>query len=376
MGNRLLLFLFVCLLFGACKEPFTPILTNINSNLLVVEGFVNISDSTFIKLSRTVILTDNKITTNPEIGAIVSIESENNQTYPLKEGGSGLYHAPSMNLNKNNKYRIKIKTANGVNYASDFESAKVAPAIDNVGFEVKSDGLQVHVSTHDVNNQSIYYRWEFEESWSFNAKYNSQLIFKQGEFKERQPIAENIFQCWGSSKSTTIVLGSSIKLNQDVISQSPIVLIPAESEKIGIEYSVLVKQYVLTKEAHEFWENLKKNTESLGSIFDAQPSQLTGNVHNLNDSSEPVIGYIGVGTVQSKRVFISKSKLPSVWKVKYPYDCIPNVVPDDKYEIILNAFSDGKFIPLDYAPNGVLGASRECADCTIRGSNKKPSFWP
>lgn len=375
MGIRLLLFLSVCMLFGACKEPFTPKVTNINSNLLVVEGFVNISDSTFIKLSRTVILAENKITTNPEIGAMVLIESDNNQTYPLKEESSGLYKAPVMNLNKNSKYRIKIKTAKGVNYASDFVEAKVAPAIDNVGFEAKSNGLQVHVSTRDVSNQSIYYRWEFEESWRFNAKFNSLLIFNQSfqRLIGRQPTIENIYECWSSSKSTTIVLGSSIKLNQDVISQSPVVLIPAESEKIGIAYSVLVKQYVLTKEAYEFWENLKKNTESLGSIFDAQPSQLTGNVHNLDDSTEPVIGYIGAGTVQSKRVFITKSELPSVWKVKYPYDCIPTVVPEKN---VINAFSDGKVIPIDFDPNGVLAASRECADCTIRGSNKKPSFWP
>ena len=371
MGYRLTVILFICILFGACKESFTPTVKTTNSNLLVVEGFINITDSTFIKLSRTVTVADNKITTNPEIGATLTIESETNQVYALKEESAGLYNVPFSNLDRTKKHRLKIRTAKGVNYASDFTEAKVAPAIDDIGFTTKENGLQVHVSTKDPTNQSKYYRWEFEESWIFNAKYNSLLIYKQ-RLVERQPTTENIFQCWGSAKSTTIVLGSSTKLNQDVISQSPLVFIPSESEKIGVKYSVLAKQYVLTKDAYEFWENLRKNTESLGSIFDAQPSQLTGNIHNVTDNLEPVIGYIGVGTMQAKRIFISKSELPALWKVKYPYDCFPDVILPIN---VVQTFSSGKFIPIEYTTDGVLGISRECGDCTIRGTNKQPIFW-
>ena len=59
--------------------------------------------------------------------------------------------------------------------------------------------------------------------------------------------------------------------------------------------------------------NLKKNTEQLGSIFDALPSQINGNIHSATNPSEPVIGYISVGNVSSQRIFITKQQLPSSW---------------------------------------------------------------
>ena len=67
--------LFAWMLFGACKEPFTPSVTTTNNNLLVVEGFINSgSDSTIIKLSRTAVIGDTNTITKPEMGAVVTVE--------------------------------------------------------------------------------------------------------------------------------------------------------------------------------------------------------------------------------------------------------------------------------------------------------------
>ena len=122
----------------------------------------------------------------------------------------------------------------------------------------------------------------------------------------------------------------SEKLENDVIYLNPIAFIPGDSEKLMTKYSVMVKQYALTKEAFDFWQTLKKNTESLGSIFDAQPSQLTGNIKNVNNPEEPVLGYISAGTVQQKRIFIAKAELPN-WKTKYPYSCTADTVRNDDF---------------------------------------------
>lgn len=367
-----ILFMLAILLLIGCKESFNPKVTSTNTNLLVVEGFINTgTDSTFIKLSRTVVIAD-KNTANPETGATVTIESEANESYPLKEEITGVYNAPPLNLNAIKKYRINIKTAKGVNYLSSFVEVKVSPPIDNVGYEIRSNGVQLHVSTHDSNNKTIFYRWEFEDAWIFYAKNRSNLIYKLGQgIVSRQATLENIYQCWGNGKSNTIILGSSAKLSQDVIHQSPLILIPSNSEKLEEKYSILVKQYALTKEAYDFWENLRKNTESLGSIFDAQPSQLTGNVHNSADAAEPVIGFIGAGTIQRQRIYVTKDKFPN-WTATFPYDC---GTPEEVLPAFFYRFNDGTFIPLEYTPNGITGTRRECADCTLRGANKKPNFW-
>ncbi|SFH11946.1 DUF4249 domain-containing protein [Pedobacter insulae] len=361
-----------------CKEPFTPETTSKNSNILVVEGFINAGlDSTIIKLSRTVILT-NKNVINPETGATLIIETSANEARTLVEKEKGLYVTSALNFGVNKKYRLKIRTNKGANYVSDFVDARVAPPIDSVNYVVKPEGLQLYVNASDPANNTRYYRWEYEESWIFYSRYNSSSIWKGGPIAVERYPEESIFKCWGNAKSSTILLGSSIKLSKDVIHLSPLTDIVSSSERLTEKYSILVKQYALNKETYEFWQNLKKNTESLGSIFDVLPSQLTGNIRNEADGSEPVIGYISAGTTQQRRIFIEKSDLPK-WQVKDPYGCmLPDTVPLFRQKDI---FPGNLIVPIEaiYSPAGFLiahlASSRACVDCTIRGTVKKPIFW-
>ncbi len=370
----------ICVLavITSCKEQYAPEISGINKNILVVDGFINIgADSTIVKLSRTVVL-NNKNTANPEIGATVSVETETNQAIFLTEVRKGVYAIESLNLGQANKYRLRIKTNGGSEYLSDFVEAKIAPPIESVSYEVKGNGVEIFVNTKDPTNKSKYYRWEYEESWIFFSKYNSQYIWRGGATLSVREPHEAIYQCWGNSPSSIVLTGSTAKLEQDVVSRQPVIFIPSTSEKLSEKYSILVKQYSLTKEAYDFWENLKKNTENLGSIFDVLPSELTGNVHGLTNKNELVIGYVSAGSIQKQRIFISKDKFPT-WRPKYPYNCIE---PDTLQEYKIATYYVGNIlvpiVPI-YFDNGVLrgwqSAQRECVDCTIRGTNRRPIFW-
>lgn len=361
----------------ACKERFTPQTTSVNSNILVVEGFINAgADSTIIRLTRTVTL-GNKNTLNPETGATVSVETSANDTRPLVEKEKGNYVIPGLNLGLNKKYRVRIRTKNGTIYLSDFVDAIASPQIDSINYAVKPEGLQLFVNASDPTNKTRYYRWDYEESWIFYAQFYSSSIWKGGPIAVDRTEAERIHKCWGSAKSSTILLGSSVKLNKDVIHLSPVTDIIASSERLTEKYSILVKQYALNKESFEFWENLKKNTESLGSIFDVLPSQLTGNIHNVANSAEPVIGYISAGTTQQKRIFINKSDLPK-WSVK-PFGCsIPDTVLRKDEANVFGGFSHIPIDPIELLPGVIIGhtgAPRSCVDCTLRGTVKRPIFW-
>jgi hypothetical protein len=377
MGLLKRLLIFISLIyFASCKESYTPEVTSVNANYLVVEGFINTgADSTIITLSRTV-LVSNKTVAKPELGATVTVENEANISYPLKDIGSGIYAAIGLNLDQTKKHRIRIKTAKNINYLSDFVESKSSPAIDGLSFEAKTNGVQIYVNTHDDSNKSKYYRWDYQDTWEFHAEYASLLRTNGTALVERKLPDEGVYICYASGKSANIFLGSTIRLDKDVVNKAPLNFIAGGTERITVRYSTLVKQYVLTKEAYDFWEKLRKNTESLGSIFDAQPSQLTGNVHNIADAEEPVIGYIGAGTFTQKRFFIDRTQLPT-WTRVYPYECLaPDTLkkPDDyipaiKGQVIAleNIMVDGKTY--------TTATTARCGDCTIRGTNKKPSFW-
>ena len=380
--TNLLIILFT-IAFVGCKKPYSPEVTSVNSNLLVVEGTINTgADSTIFKLSRTV-LVSSKVTAKPEPGAVLTVESNANESYVLTARGNGTYFHPGLNVSPAKKYRLRIRTSAGAIYLSDYVESKVSPAIDSVSWKADDSGLQLYTTTHDAGNNSKYYRWEYQETWKFAARYRSEFYFANNDILSRTS-ANDIYQCWAGSASSTIVLASSAKLSQDVISENPLTKIAFDSEKVSIRYSILVKQYVLTREAFDFWSALKKNTESLGSIFDAQPSELTGNIHNIANPDEPVIGYVAAGSTTSQRIFIGASQLPN-WRVKYPATCFePDTVllvnPRTGIKAV-DLFKDLNNIVVSPTYNvignltGYTRAGRDCADCTVRGTTKQPAFW-
>lgn len=378
--------LLTILVLGNCKKPYNPGAITAPNSYFVVEAVINNGyDSTIVRLSKTVNISASTKTSGVD-NCEVKVEGEEGASFPLVPQGNGYYALTQLNLDVTKKYRLHITTGDGNEYASDYVEVKRTPPVDSVGFAVKNNQLQIYVNTHDATNSSRYYRWSYAETWRFHARYVSSFMVDQTkkEVVFRTP-AEQSYYCFAGSKSSTIVIGSSAKLSQDVIFQQPITTIAPESEKIGMRYTIQVKQYTLTKEAYQFWENLKKNTEQLGSIFDAQPSQLTGNIHNLKNMAEPVIGYISIANVQTKRVFIDNADLPKQWLTAYPYNCgkpdsalfsNPKTGSNDVLSMIIN----GGAIPVDQITSrvSVIGytySTRECADCRIRGNVQAPPFW-
>ncbi|WP_374950751.1 DUF4249 domain-containing protein [Mucilaginibacter sp.] len=365
----------------SCRKPYVPPVIVAPNSFLVVEGFINNNDTTFIKLSHTIKLTD---TTKlaAEQSASVIVEGSN-FTKALSEIKPGTYAIPALNLDASKKYHLRIRTSAGIEYVSDDAEVKITPPIDSISYDVQADGLQLSANAHDAGNKTIYYRWEYEETWRFHARYISNYKVV-GANVIRRSDAEDVFNCFGSTKSSTIVLGTTIKLAQDVISKAPITKIDPTSEKIGIRYSMLLKQYALSKDEYQFYDNLKKNTEQLGSVFDALPSQSIGNIHCVTNPGLPIIGYVGISTMQTKRIYIDKSTLPEEWHVKYPYDCeeIPSLILSSTGINEVSAYITSGFAQPTYAITSALGtiigygrSSFECADCTLRGVNKKPAFW-
>jgi hypothetical protein len=362
----------------SCKKPYLPPAVSSSKNYLVVEGVINSgTDSTIIKLSRTVHLSSGT-TINPETNAVLIVESDQNIIYPLTEATDGFYATAGLNLDITRKYRLRIKTVGNQQYLSDFVQVKTTPPIDSVGFIIEKNGLQIYANAHDIQNNTRYYRWDYVETWQFHSEFQSNLISDGQEIVQRTP-AQMIYNCFGNNTASSIVLGSSAKLRQDEIFQNPITTIASTSEKIETKYSILLRQYALTGDAFTFWQNLKTSTEQLGSIFDAQPSNIKANIHNVNNTAEPVIGYVSACTVQTKRIFISNTQLPKSWEAVYPYNCtqdsvssagdITNLTHLPSFTIPTNPYFHGS------AFAGYLSSSVECVDCTVRGVTKQPAFW-
>lgn len=304
---------------AGCKEEFNPPVIAMGTNYLVVEGLINSGqDTTTILLSRTTKLADTTVL-KPKAGAQVVIEGEGNMHYLLLEKKAGSY-VDQLSLN-NNKYRLRIHTSDGKEYISDFVPVKQTPPIDSVLWKKENDEVQISVSAHDPQNNTKYYRWEYEETWEYHSLYVSYVEYRNGEFYRRDS-TNQINKCWQIVNSSDIAIGASASLNEDVINNHLLVHIDNGSEKTSIRYSIFVKQFALTKEAFDFWTLLKKNTQKVGGIFDALPSELTGNIHCVTNPQEIVIGFISAGTITKKRIFIGFDEDLAPWqKAPLPNNC-------------------------------------------------------
>jgi hypothetical protein len=187
--------------------------------------------------------------------------------------------------------------------------------------------------------------------------------------------AESPYSCWKYDYSKNIIIGSSAQLQSDVISRLPTHQIPLGSEKISVRYSVLMKQAAISKSAYEYLALMKKNTESLGTIFDPQPSELRGNISNIADPSEIVIGYVMVSSLEEKRLFISS------FEAQWGYSQICESISVDNHKDSIAKYRKN-YMPYDadFAGPGVIASYKMappfCVDCTRRGGSlAKPAYW-
>ena len=372
-------FLILSALLCECTQTYVSPYKAPASGYLVVEGYISGNSPTQFTLSRTIPLPGDS--TIPMVtGATVQVEGNDNSVYPLADQGNGTY-GDSLTLNPTAQYRLRITIPNGESYLSDFVQYKPTPAIDSINWVYnKATGVMIYANTHDVTNSTRYYQWEYVQTWEYYSAQQSYFIYeKSTNSLVPRTAAQMNYVCWQTVPASSILIGSSAKLANDVIYEFPLVSIPANSQPLGVLYSILVKQYALTEDGYNFLSLMQLNTESLGSIFDVQPSVITGNIHCLTVPSEQVIGYISAGSVQQQRIFIDKKQLPS-WDYRFACALPDTVIPNDS-NAILSFFSLGAYVPigesLEPPPGSIMANVQNCIDCQFQGgSTQKPSFWP
>ncbi len=381
--NRLYSIVSMAILVGMltqCKEKYISPYVSPATGYLVVDGYICGNGPTSFYLSRTIKLSAD--TVNPqELNATLQVEGDEGSVFPLSEKGAGLYTLDTLPVIQTAKYRLRVKTSAGEEYLSDFVPFKQTPAIDSISWALEDGGVTIFANTHDDRDSTRYYQWNYDETWEYHSAEESGYKYdKPTTSVILRPPAEEIFRCWRGRSSTSIMIGTSAKLASDVIYKDKLYQVPANSEQISVRYSVLVRQYALAADGYEFLDRMKKNTESLGSIFDAQPSQLNGNIHSVSHPTEIVIGFVNAGTVQQKRIYINRGDV-SPWYFSFSCLAGDTLVPPNA-EAYKKFYEDEGFIPVDihYSRfagfDGYLSNDTYCIDCRVQGgSTVQPSFW-
>lgn len=377
-GYRLITFIFISVLLGACKDRFEAEIEMSETGFLVVEGYINIGEKsvTTLYLSRTTPI-DQGSSRVSENGALVHIESELGELFSLAQTSPGTYVSDSLDLLVTDTYRVRISIDDKV-YLSSFVRPIETPDIDSVSWHLQANNdVHISVSTHDDTGEIQLYQWEYDEVWETNPPFMSLYDYVSGTTFVNRSAEEirNMQTCWKYVSSYGFNILSTKAQTQNVVLNWPIVVVPRNSERLDVRYSIEVRQHALSNEAYDYIQLVLKNSQNLGTFSDPLPGQLTGNFY-CTSSPEPVVGLMGAYTTKSKRIFIDKDNVP-YWD--YSIGCqdtlimytSPSLSVLMKYNLALRYhFTEPLF------PDGVVITANYCADCRIQGGNNiRPPFW-
>jgi hypothetical protein len=409
--KRIYSFLFL-VAAASCIDPYTPNIRGYKS-LLVVEGLItdeNISHR--IKLSRTT-GTENS---DPEkiTDANVFISDDDGIKAHLQNFGDGIYKTDSTSFTGivGKRYTLQILTSDGKEYKSEECTMIPVAGIDSLyyvkGEEISGNlgeyltGIRILLNSTDATGKNQYFRWTYDETWRFNIPYTQQYIYHYIKdttyFFESMAVPNTI--CWKKNRSGEILTSSILSGAGKNISRQLIQFIPpAKSDRLTIQYSIMVRQYSVSEKEFDFWNNLRKVSESGGDIFDSQPYPVISNIHNVNNAGEMVPGYFEVSAVSQKRIFITSQELEKLNLPYYKTDCVEIAKsPDDWpvgsrvswneiYQMFMET-GDFTFIGPDVKPGTVLPGTvyqsrllellfspNVCSVCEKSGFTQKPDFW-
>jgi hypothetical protein len=364
------------ILLVSCVEPYDPPYSEGDIGFLVVDGFLDSGKKmATIKLSKAVPL-DGATTNNPVKKAVVQVEAEDGSIIKIPETADGLYTLSSNAFQSGKKFKLRVNTSSK-EYISDEVELRVSPSLDSVDWRYDNRGITVYLDAHDVAGSTRYYQWIYTETWEYIAnKYSYFLFNKQtGEVRARNN-DEFTWLCYANQVSTKVLVTTTDANTKDVVNDFPLTFIPGGDYRLSRLYSIEVEQRALDAQAYTYWLNLQKTTENLGGLFDPLPSEVTGNMRNVRDNEEIVLGYFSGGEIQKKRIFIDKNEVPMHLTTKTPEAC-PEVGTSIA-ELRNLAGSEVYLVDVIGSPPVAYTRSPKiCVDCRERGGTlEKPPFWP
>lgn len=361
----------------ACVEPYNPGVSSVELNYLVVEASLDANGNAAVKLSRTRPLYSGM--DNPPVEhAMVRIESTDGTSFLLDRYPGGLYQK-TFPIDIGQNFRVNIEISPEEIYYSDYVPVVITPPIDSLYWRPATNEIKIYVDTHDPTNKSRYYKWDVFETFEYRSAYRSVYKF-EGDTVYPRASDEFIYQCWETDTISIIHITTTDHLTSDVVSQYQLMSVPTGTRKLGFRYSLNVRQRTLTADAHEYFRLLKQTTESLGGLFDPIPAEVRGNFHDAGPDNRPVIGFFIAGSVDEKRMFVSRDELPEELRFLPRYDCVLDTILNAEIPLYINTgiLLVDAYMKEDGEP-GVLGyttSTHYCIDCRRQGgTNQKPEFW-
>lgn len=422
-----LLTLLLCMVLGCIEE--IEIDTSIQENIDIEQVLVVEATITDELKEQEILLSRGSSFANDSIvvferNAQVSVTDDAGAVFNFQDQGGGRYVSAQPFAARNGvSYTLSITTEKGEEFVSDqVQSSGVSVMDDLYARRIVNDegeeGMAIYVDSSNPNGDFNNYRYTYEETYKIIApnwtafefeviRYQTEFIFDvNGEVVETLypdirlvPRAQEERVCFNSESSNDIILSDGVALNSAEIDRNLVRFIDRDNAIISHRYSILVKQFLQSPDAANFYKTLLQFSQNENLFSAIQPGTIEGNISPNGDSEGFVIGYFEVASVAQRRLFFNYGDF-------FPEEPLPpyfGTVNCDRLiaPLLGNPLRDGPIPPMAACGEGLIAlieqervefsnfngdppgecegpyfvTQRACGDCTALGSNIVPEFW-
>lgn len=338
----------LALVFGlaACVDPEDITLRG-TVDVIVVDGTItNLAEPQVIRLNHSKAdPVTGRFGSLPVTKAMVQVVVDSTQLIYAHETVDGSYQLPSDFRGRvGHSYQLKFRLPEGAEYQSSPQIMQPVPAIERVStqFNPKSlstplsgfftAGHDLYVDFNDPADQKNYYRWDwilYERQYYCRScsqgvyavnnilphQYKYERYYVSGnELYENcfTPVRYNDYgqpafhteawtydyncrtPCWEIIHNFSLNLFDDINSNGGLITKRKIAQIPFYQHAPAL---VDLRQTSLTSDAYWYYKLFQQQTQNTGGLADTPPTALIGNIRNVVNPKEVVVGYFTASAV-------------------------------------------------------------------------------
>lgn len=367
----------------SCIIPYEPVIATDDVNKFVVSGQVTddneIQTVSVSKASRIGSPQYTQVT-----GCHISIFDDKGNQFEMRETDPGIYksYINKSYLAPGTSFMLDIVTPDGINIKSDFDRMNECPEIDSIYFirkevplNLKDDivkGLQFYVDLDAGSLSSHFFRWEAIETWEYHVPYAREWYY-DGTIHHIYPPDYSRMVCWSTDTVENIFTLSTEGLAENRYSMLPLHFVDNYTSRLLYGYSLLINQFALSVAAYSYWDQLRANNYEQEGLYKKQPMSIAGNLHNITDPEQEVLGFFGASSIKSRRIFVEPIDDIEIHQINY---CKPDTLRHGGLRALRPSEYPAFLVPTadSYA---LIHLKRFCVDClSMGGKNIKPDYWP
>lgn len=372
------------LMLTSCIKSYEPVIESNDAVKYVVSGQVNRGDTVqHVNVSRTTPVKEPWYF--PIAYCTVKIYDDKGNSYDGIDMRDGNYEItiPQSELITGASFKVDIKLPDGTNIVSDFDQITDCPDVDSVYYvlqdvpgsnpKIPAKGLQFYLDLDGENVPGRNYRIDVTETWEYHSAYPIEWYY-DGKIHHVYPIDFSRMVCWRTELVKNIFTLTTSNLSKNKYIMYPLHIVDDySSPRLQYGYSLLIRQYALSDVAFVYWEKVETNSSQEGGLYEKQPLAVKGNMHNLTNPDQEVLGFFGATTVKSKRIFVSPLEdMP----IEYDPHCDVFILLKNGLKQI-KPYSYPAYLVGDNSGYQLLQIRTECVDCeSLGGTIVKPNFWP